>query len=1496
MGCFMVQGIGAVDPGLAITNGKDLFPVLKSLLNVRQNLSGNACSQNANSSIWLASTLGKFAQFADYNDFVSLNPNFSALAVLSSLTVPQVVSFSLQSNSANNSNDVGQMMGILQNSADVQNFLTNLNSAAMNMSSIPRPLAQGLMNKTFQLLVPSLNLSSSSDWAGLFQNNLKSLLPEITTDQLKLLPQNFSCDSFQSVMKAMDSDFNQLKNVKQEDVYKVVIQPYLKNNASACSQNVNTSTWVTQNFGKFIQFAPYNDLIALNPNFSALDVLSNLAMSQVASFSLGSVAANNTNAVGQIMALYQNPGDVQSFLATINSAAALNNLSTIPHPLAQGLINKTFQALVPSLSSSNSSDWTGLFQDKLKFVLPEITTDQLKVLPQNFSCDSFQTVIKSMDSTFNQLKNVKQEDVYKVLIQPYLKNNGSACSKNVNSSTWIKANFGKYSQFADYTSLVNLNPNFNALDVLSSLTVPQVVSFSLAPQAGNNPSAVGQIVGLLQNTNDAYNFLAQINSAATSNNMTSIPSPLAQGLLAKTFQTLTPQINNLTSSDWSSLFQDKLSLLLPQISQDQLSLIPKNISCDSFQAVTKGLISAYPKLTADKQQSAYGSFIKPYLNNNGQGTPKCYNQSDPNSGSWLMNNLGNFMTLTSQTDLLTFANQSILQMFASNPATAQFASQLSLDKDTAIFFTTLLTSGGNVNLSSIPTNLLCFLTPQAFQNMSSSDILDSTQKINQACAKNQTQGPSAPTAEELQVSISLVSKLNNFTTATLSNLGQTAVGLSQSQISGIKDSDLKNALPSLSGVSGWNYGQSKSIINKLLNSGYQVTNLESLGSLVVGLPSQQLMGLDPSMILNASKNAQFASQMSSAPTSLQTVFVAKILTAGSKPEDVVKSIPSAMAVLIPKSRLAFKPVLDDINNKAWTPDQAAMFFDNVVPAQSVLSNISASVLQGYTCGSNNKMSASQVQLLAKAMYLNNAILSEDQLNCLAKPIVKISSDADMASYPKEIYLFASPPNNTNATSCRTFYTNVGSANISILSAYSKSQKNFLPKALSCLNVTGFALTSDQIQVLGQIACDLNGTYIENSDSSLISQLPQCSSLTDDQKASIIKVISQGKSPYGQPSTWSKSTLVSLKGIMGFANKDILTNISNTVLVSWIKDAPGLKRNQLATIVKTLYPTRARRAVSCTVGQITADNVKDNSLPLSYPTDQLDACLSNQTLTDFLQDLGSKPFTNGQLIVLKSRLDQIYPSGYPETVLTTLGAIANVCSEVDVAKWNITSVDTLESLLSNDLATNLVQAVINKFVAGNALNASALNIIGSPNICLLNSTQLGSVTPSAIGDAKPLNVNPCNQSVKNQLYGVANTSFQSMISDSSSYFNLKKPYLGGAPAADLQYLASKNVSMDIGTFINLNVNSVLGLSVGDMKGLLGSNVADLKAQENNTIVSTWTRSQSQSALDLLGIGLTGGRADATTAASVTTKKVGSSAGAVVLSHSVLVAGLIAFLLC
>ncbi|OCT61752.1 hypothetical protein XELAEV_18047781mg [Xenopus laevis] len=1471
--------------------------VYKAVIQPYLKNNGLSCSQNVNTSTWVTQNLGKFMQFAEYKDLLAFNAHFNALDVLSSLTVPQVVSFSLESNASSNTNAAGQIMALFPNAADVQNFLVTLNSAAAlnNMSSIPRPLAQGLINKTFQVLIPSLSPSNSSDWAGLFQDNLKFVLPEITTDQLKFLPSNFSCDSFQAVMKAMDSSFNQLKNVKQEDVYKVIIQPNLKNNGLSCSQNVNTSTWVTQNLGKFMQFAEYKDLLAFNAHFNALDVLSNLTVPQVVSFSLESNASSNTNAAGQIMALFPNAADVQNFLVTLNSAAALKNMSAIHGPLALDLINKTLQLLIPSLSPSNSSGWTGLFQDKLKFILPEITTDQLKLLPQTFSCDSFQSVIKAMDTSFSHLKNVKQEDVYKVVIQPYLKNNGSVCSKNVNSSTWINGNFGKYSQFAEYKDLVAFNPNFNGMDVLSSLTVPQVVSLSLESSAGSNPSAVGQIMALLQNTNNAYDFLAQISSAAASKNMTTVPIPLAQGLLNKTFQTLTPKINNFNSSDWSTLFNN-LSLVLPEISQDQLSLIPQNISCDSFQVVTKRLNSVYQQMKPEKQQAAYGSFIKPYLKNNGQA-PKCYNQSDPNSAGWLLDNMGFFFALSSQTDLLTFANQNTLQLFVNNPATSQFASQLNLDKDIAIFITTLMTSGGNTNFSSIPSNFLCFLTPQAFLNMNSADIFDISQKINKACAKNQTQGASAQTTEELQVSISLVSKLNNFTSSTLSDLGQTAVGLSTSQISSIKDSDLKGALSSLSSVSGWSSGQSKAIMNKLFQSGYQVTNLESLGSLVVGLPSKKLMDLDPGLIVNASKNSQFANQLSSAPSSLQTVFVAKILSADSKPENFVKMIPNAMAVLIPKSRLAFKPILDDINNKAWAPEQAAMFFDSVVPAQSVLSNISASVLQGYTCGSNNKMSPTQVQSLAKAMKINNAILSEDQLNCLAKPIVKISSDADMESYPREIYLFSSPPSNANTTACKAFYTNVGAANISILSADSKKQKNFLPKALSCLNVTGFALTSDQIQILGQLVCDLNGTYIENSDSSVINQLPQCTSLTDDQKTSIIKVISQGKSSYGQPSTWSKTTLKSLKGIMSFANNEILSNISNDVLVSWIKDTSDLKRSQLATIVKTLYPNRARRAAGCTTGQITADNIKDNSLPLTYPTEQLNACLNDTILKDFLQDLGNKPFTNGQLGVLKTRLDTLYPSGYPEEVIPNLGAIAGVCAEADIAKWNITSVDTLESLLKNDLSSNVVKAVIDKFISGNSLSTSALNVIGSPSICLLNSSQLNGITPSAIGDAKPLNVNPCNQTVKDQLYVKANTSFQSMISDSSAYFTLKKPYIGGAPATDLQYLASKSVSMDIGTFISLNVNSVLGLSVGDVKGLLGSNVADLKTQENNTVVNTWARSQSQSALDLLGIGLTGGRADATTSTTVsqTTKKVGSSAVAVALSHSLLITGLIAFLL-
>ncbi|KAL0202210.1 hypothetical protein M9458_000228, partial [Cirrhinus mrigala] len=60
----------------------------------------------------------------------------------------------------------------------------------------------------------------------------------------------------------------------------------------------------------------------------------------------------------------------------------------------------------------------------------------------------------------------------------------------------------------------------------------------------------------------------------------------------------------------------------------------------------------------------------------------------------------------------------------------------------------------------------------------------------------------------------------------------------------------------------------------------------------------------------------------------------------------------------------------------------------------------------------------------------------------------------------------------------------------------------------------------------------------------------------------------------------------------------------------------------------------------------------------------------------------------------------------------------------------------------------------------------------------------------------------------------------------------------------------------------------GMSVSDVRALMGSAVGDLKVFENDSVVQAWIASQPQSQLDTLNVGLHGGRADPSTSAPVT----------------------------
>ncbi|NWI33634.1 MSLN protein, partial [Sula dactylatra] len=166
------------------------------------------------------------------------------------------------------------------------------------------------------------------------------------------------------------------------------------------------------------------------------------------------------------------------------------------------------------------------------------------------------------------------------------------------------------------------------------------------------------------------------------------------------------------------------------------------------------------------------------------------------------------------------------------------------------------------------------------------------------------------------------------------------------------------------------------------------------------------------------------------------------------------------------------------------------------------------------------------------------------------------------------------------------------------------------------------------------------------------------------------------------------------------------------------------------------------------------------------------------------------------------------------------------------------------------------AVIKRYVdLGNALNATALNAIGTRYVCLLNASELNMIDSNSLKLAS-LNPSACLQLTKDILYAKAKRAFSDRHS-SPAYYKLIEPYLGGAPGMDLKALRKDNVNMEVSTLAKLRTDSLMSLTPSDVRRLLGINLGDLVKWQNVPPIREWVQRQKQSELDQLEIGLAGG---------------------------------------
>ncbi|XP_075879551.1 uncharacterized protein LOC142886359 [Nelusetta ayraudi] len=1041
---------------------------------------------------------------------------------------------------------------------------------------------------------------------------------------------------------------------------------------------------------------------------------------------------------------------------------------------------------------------------------------------KNFSCQTYQTVVQALDSQMALMDRERQRAVFTHFMRAFLSRNDSSepgcVSRNMSSTEWIQANLGSFSKFATLEDLLALNSNLN-----------------------QNVSEFCTLIRFLNNTHDFFQNM--------------VPDDLKIKILP-CFWPLA--LSSTSRSEADLWFDHRLRTFLQFLNRNLISSNEvQNASCFAFQKLVFFMGNNFTFNTSEFGRSDFYSTIRAYLSA-GPGA-RCYNASDPelNSTAWFANYISSFVTFMTLDDLASFVSISQIGEFLVNQDNLDLFNNTAISENVTNFYLTkLFEFSPTFSALRLPGFLLCSpeVPSSAYSSLSENDNILILHKLTKFCNGS----------SNTEVSAAVASNTQTITLQMLATLGSASTGLTIGQIKSV----LVSSLSILSVVRNWNLQQSSTIIQTM---GIQIrssSSLLSLGTLVHGLPSQSLQNIPADELISIAQNNAFVSTIQAAPEALQQTFVRRIITVDSSPASLLANVPDIMTTKIPPSLLGFSDHgtvdLSKINQKRWTRVQAPMFFGlfgegNIEPEQ-----LSPSMMQGFTCSSVQRMSRRRIRQMVRACrprrFRAKVELKESQLTCMYS-LLSDNLSKNFTEYPAELLLYFNNQN-VERVNCRSYFIALGKADFTVASSILNKNALLLNEAKDCLGISGVKLSRDDVEVLGNMACTLNAPYIQESDPSILEKLKACKDFSDGQVAAMETLLLSGTTQYGNVSTWNKQTLEDLGILPLYLTSKFWSLFSHKMRSGFLKNfMPQLRRNRTAKrklkkLFRQLRPTRVNRGAGCTVGNITQVTINDGSFPFGYDRTQFDLCLDLNVLEQNLYSICEKVDDNDYQKIILQKLNQVFPAGVSDSNVRLLGSVSRTASLEDISKWNITTVDTLTALMdaiNGPWEAENSKAIITKYLntTGNSLGSTELNSIDS-NICSLDTSTLRTITVDSIKNVKPLNLMACSYEQKQVLYEIANMSFSSQ--SANSFFNLIANYLGGAPLSDIVALSTQNISMDAGTLQTLNSSVINGLTVENMRQLMGRSLPDLNMFQNTSEIRNWINLQTQEDLNRLGLGL------------------------------------------
>ncbi|CAH2307402.1 Hypothetical predicted protein [Pelobates cultripes] len=1474
----IMKGFSRVFTLLSTQTKKDIFNYyIEHYMTEHTSTDSTCVSGTTNFDEWKTLNFREFSVYATVYNYMNFYPGFSAGDLLPNDAASELT----QENVLSNQTFLASFLSGIR-PADITEYVNAFTSAATkaSLSQTQITLVKGkLLDQTIVKLSSSFSTYQTQNWTVLFQTDLVLLLPYFNQTLLQLLPTDISCSSYQEILKGFSLVFTSLSNQTEATIFSDFIKRYMTEHTSTDSTCVsgtnNFEEWKTLNFREFSIFATIYNFVDFYPGFNAGDLTPNDAASVLTQ---EDVISNQTFLASFLSGI--RPADITEYVNAFTSAATKASLSKTQIALVKGtLLDQTIVKLSSSFSTYQTQNWTVLFQTDLVLLLPYFNQTLLQLLPSDISCSSYQEILKGFSLVFTSLSNQTEETIFSDFIKRYMTEHTSTgsifmeCYTNDDGlQNFITNYFMNFSTLISADELLLLIPSSQLTQVLNTLS-PQDLLHYLTDGMGANSTVWKIMLSHYTNITELARFMDIL-----------VDMKFSQDIAEAVFDAVWPTFLTylpLSESELDIWLNKRFANYLPLITGAQLN-VPgvMEANCSFYRNLVKTLSIYFNNYTTSTQQDIYGIF-KLYLENSNQ-KPACYNSSSSVANSWIFLNLGNYLTYSSPQDLVSFTNNvELLKNFSVDSKTLDLIGTLTLPQSLKEYFSYLISAKNpSIPLSSIPQNILCYIVGNlSISTMSQSEALKIVDILKQC-------GSTANVTVGSNVVESIVTSVTTITADVLQTLGPLAVGLPPSVIvEKATGTSLLNNLQTLSQIETWSVTQASIIVTKITETNFKinVSSVASLGSLVVGLSPYAMDNLNNSDFITLAKTDSFTAQIERAPKALQQRFVQKVIKAAhTTTESIFQLVPPDLGSQIPVSNLSSSITIQQINQMHWSINQAQILFPTVMTLTNNYSSLTNNILQGFTCGAVGGLKDLQFQDLIKVM--KGVSVSTGQLSCIAQRLTRIGAPADLANYPVDVLLFIGSSTYTNKTICVDYFKLIGGSNINLLPVTSPVRSSLLSNAMGCLNINNSKLTKENLQILGAVSCDLTDSAINAADSYILKELQVCSSFTDAQKAAINnKLIAV----YGSPNTWTLSTLQNIGNLSSILSVNTLLQISTALKIKFFPGFLGQIKTQSVTsfsyVISQLKAaqTSSRDLPTCT--NLTTDIIATQKeyLAVSYTSSELQTCLSTSVMNDNLDKLGAVSFNNDQLLVLKGKVDELFPNGIPEDFLPLLGNVATVYSAKNVEQWNITQLKILELLLtsasweSNNVTVNaLVMQYLQK--SNTSVDGTTLTII-APYICYLNGTIIEGISREAITTSTAsLNTATCSQSNKNLLFDKMKLAYQSFESSRAAYYLLLLPGIGGARTADLIQLSTDSPEMSISVFAGLNPTEVQNLNVSTIKSLLGPNLAELNTISSGPVMAAWIAAHTQSEVNSLGLSASAGLPDPTPSGFIVINMVTSGA--------------------